>query len=256
MAGVLKGGEVLDHAEKDVLAEVLQIARRHALAIEPVEDQGTIQVRQVLPGVLLAGLRPEQQALPSLVHGIISPPPCGASCKLSPFFPARCRFSADSVSCIRSRLPPAVSPCRKPLIRVRVRRHDPLRGCAPYRPDSARASGLLARLVALPLYRRPCRPGRRFPMFTRSRIRRLFVRTPRTGPKSAFRRRPRSAWAWSTSRPAHAGPDFVLGTLADVVDANDGVLSLREAITQANQTTEADKITIPSSLFSQQPIQS
>ena len=68
-----KAGQVLDHAEQDFLAEVLQIACRHALAIEPTEDQRTIQVRQVLPGIRFAGLGTEQQALPGLVHGPILP---------------------------------------------------------------------------------------------------------------------------------------------------------------------------------------
>ena len=71
LTGVLEAGKVLDHAQKDVLAQVLQIGRRHALAIEPADDQGTIQVRQVLPGILFAGLGAEQQALPGLVHAAI-----------------------------------------------------------------------------------------------------------------------------------------------------------------------------------------
>jgi hypothetical protein len=74
VAGVLKAGQVLDYAEQDLLAEVLQIACRHALAIEPSEDQRTIQVRQVLAGIRFAGLGTEQQALPCLVHGPISCP--------------------------------------------------------------------------------------------------------------------------------------------------------------------------------------
>src|SRR5262245_6535669 len=73
VAGVLEGGEVLDHAQEDVLAEVLQIDRRHTLAIEPADDQGAIQVRQVLPGLLLADLGAEQQAVPGLVHQVILP---------------------------------------------------------------------------------------------------------------------------------------------------------------------------------------
>jgi hypothetical protein len=68
---MLKVRQVLDHAQQDLLAEVLQIARRHALAIEPTEDQGTIQVRQVFPGIRLAGLGADQQALPGFVHGSI-----------------------------------------------------------------------------------------------------------------------------------------------------------------------------------------
>jgi hypothetical protein len=68
VVGVLEGGEVLDHAQEDVLAQMLQVERRHALAIEPADNQGTIQVRQVLPGLLLAGLSPEQQALPGLIQ--------------------------------------------------------------------------------------------------------------------------------------------------------------------------------------------
>ena len=62
--------EVLDHAQKDLLGQVVQIGRRHALAIKPADDQGTIQVRQVLPGVLFAGLSAEQQALPGLIHAL------------------------------------------------------------------------------------------------------------------------------------------------------------------------------------------
>jgi hypothetical protein len=56
---VLKVREVLDHAQQNVLAQVLQVACRHALAIEPADDQGTIQVRQVFPGVLFAALSAE-----------------------------------------------------------------------------------------------------------------------------------------------------------------------------------------------------
>ena len=56
LAGVLEAGELLYHAQKDVLAQVLQIGRRHAQAIEPADDQGTVQVHQVLPGVRFAGL--------------------------------------------------------------------------------------------------------------------------------------------------------------------------------------------------------
>ncbi len=48
--------EVFDHAEQDFLAEVLQIVRRHALAIEPTDDQRTIQGREVLPGISFTGL--------------------------------------------------------------------------------------------------------------------------------------------------------------------------------------------------------
>ena len=81
-AGVLKAGQVLDHAQKDVLAQVLQIAGRHALAVEPAEDQGTVQLRQVLPGLLLAGLSAEQQALPSLVHPTPLPLPGWATDRL------------------------------------------------------------------------------------------------------------------------------------------------------------------------------
>src|SRR5262249_51896730 len=85
-AGVLKGGQVLDHAEEDVLAQVVQVARRHALAVEPADDQGAVQVGQVLPGVLLAGLSAEQQALPGLVHGTISPAPGRANGRVSGIF--------------------------------------------------------------------------------------------------------------------------------------------------------------------------
>src|SRR5262249_7484001 len=55
------------------LAEVLQIACRHALAMEPTEDQRTVQVQQVLPGIRFAGLRAQQQALPGLIHAPILP---------------------------------------------------------------------------------------------------------------------------------------------------------------------------------------
>jgi hypothetical protein len=74
LAGVLEAGQVLDHAEQDLLAEVLQVARRHALAVEPAQDQRTVQVRQVLPGIRFAALGTQQQALPGLVHGPILPP--------------------------------------------------------------------------------------------------------------------------------------------------------------------------------------
>src|SRR5262245_60607422 len=53
---------------------------------------------------------------------------------------------------------------------------------SPHRPDSARAPSLRAWIVVLPLYRRPTRFGRRFPMTTRSWIRNLFARTPRRAP--------------------------------------------------------------------------
>src|SRR5262249_31430570 len=53
-----------------------------------------------------------------------------------------------------------------------------------------RALGLRARLPVLPLYRRPALPGRRFPMTTRSWIRRLLDRKPRTKCKAPARCRP------------------------------------------------------------------
>ena len=91
-----KAGEVLDHAQKDVLAQVLQIDRRHALAIEPADDQGTIQVRQVLPGIRFAGLSAEQQALPGLIHDAILPSPGRAILRIFSSFLDRVavRFSA------------------------------------------------------------------------------------------------------------------------------------------------------------------
>src|SRR5262249_19792342 len=65
-AGVLKSGQVFDDTEQDLLAQVVDVARGHALALEPADDEGTIQVGQVLPGILLAGLNAEQQAFPSV----------------------------------------------------------------------------------------------------------------------------------------------------------------------------------------------
>src|SRR5262245_51638212 len=68
---------------------------------------------------------------------------------------------------------------------------------APHRPDSARAPGLRAAVVALPVYRRPHHPGRRIPMTARSWIRNLFAPTPRTvrteGSRAAGRARCRPA---------------------------------------------------------------
>ena len=93
-----KVGQVLDHAQKDVLAEVLQIDRRHTLAVEPADDQRTIQVRQVLPGIRFAGLSAEQQALPGLVHDPDFT--VGATGELHPF----CRFLTDSCKVFRRRL--------------------------------------------------------------------------------------------------------------------------------------------------------
>jgi hypothetical protein len=59
---------VLDNAQEDVLAEVLKVDRRHALAIQPTDDQGAIEVRQILPGIRFARLSPKQEALPGLIH--------------------------------------------------------------------------------------------------------------------------------------------------------------------------------------------
>ena len=68
---------------------------RHVLAIEPTEDQRTIQVRQVLPGVRFAGLGTEQQALPRLVHGPILPSTGRAiGTFLRLFLPTDVKFSA------------------------------------------------------------------------------------------------------------------------------------------------------------------
>src|SRR5262245_19229784 len=61
---------------------------------------------------------------------------------------------------------------------------------SPHRPDSARAHGLRARLVVLPLYSRPHRPGRRFPMNPSSWLRRLFARTPCTTRQATRRFQP------------------------------------------------------------------
>src|SRR5262245_20426306 len=60
----------------------------------------------------------------------------------------------------------------------------------PHRPDSARAPGLRARGVALAWYRRPTCPARRFPMATRTGVRNLFARSPRTAGKAPARFRP------------------------------------------------------------------
>ena len=88
---------MLDHAQKDVLAQVLQIACRDALTIEPTDDQGTIEVRQVFPGILFAVLSAEEQTLPSLVHGTIFPSPSRANGGLAVIFrTTRVRFSAAS----------------------------------------------------------------------------------------------------------------------------------------------------------------
>jgi hypothetical protein len=47
---MLKAGKAFDDAEKDFLAQVVEVARGHALAPEPTDDERAIQVRQVLPG--------------------------------------------------------------------------------------------------------------------------------------------------------------------------------------------------------------
>jgi hypothetical protein len=73
LAGVPEAGQVLHHAEQDLLAEVPQVARRHALEVEPAQDQRTVQVGQVLPGIRFAGLGSQQQALPGLVRGPVLP---------------------------------------------------------------------------------------------------------------------------------------------------------------------------------------
>lgn len=44
---------------------------------------------------------------------------------------------------------------------------------------------------------------------------------------------------------------FTVTTAADVVNASDGVLSLREAVTQANSTTAADTIVFAAGLETQ-----
>src|SRR5262249_25255794 len=62
----------------------------------------------------------------------------------------------------------------------------------PHRPDSARAVGLHARLVVLPLYSGPTLCGRRFPMTDRSWIHKLFARPPRRAPHGGRPAPPRS----------------------------------------------------------------
>src|SRR5262249_26649019 len=69
------------------------------------------------------------------------------------------------------------------------------RQATPHRPDSARAHGLRARLTVLSLYRRPPRLERTFPMTTRSWIRRLFDRKPRS-------RKARTAGRYRGFRPS------------------------------------------------------
>src|SRR5262249_62133338 len=102
-------------------------------------------------------------------------------------------------------LPPAPSPpprlggsppARTGFTQQRPQQHArwPVRLCRQATPSPARqrpAHGLRARLTVLPLYGRPHHFGRRFPMTTRSWIRRLFARTPRTIRKAPARFRPR-----------------------------------------------------------------
>ena len=68
---MLEVRKVLDHAQEDLLAQVIQVARGHTLANQPAANQRTVKVRQVFPGIRFAGLRAKQQALPRFVHGFI-----------------------------------------------------------------------------------------------------------------------------------------------------------------------------------------
>src|SRR5262249_37753310 len=101
-------------------------------------------------------------------------------------------------------------------------------------PDSARALGLRARLVVLPLYRGPTLFGRRFPMTTRSWINKLFARTPRTIRKAPARFRPH----------IETLEDRVTPSTFNVTNSNDDLTpgSLRWAIIQANANPGPDTI--------------
>jgi hypothetical protein len=61
-----------------------------ALALQPADDQRAVQIRQFLPGVLLAGLRAEQQALSSFVHGALVASPGRTERRFSGFFIDSC----------------------------------------------------------------------------------------------------------------------------------------------------------------------
>jgi hypothetical protein len=86
---------VLDHIQENVLGQILQVDRWHALAIEPADDQGTIEVRQILPRIRFAGLSAEKQALSGLIHNAILPAQRRRRFTLSNISrPIRLRFSA------------------------------------------------------------------------------------------------------------------------------------------------------------------
>jgi hypothetical protein len=68
VARLLVARKVLDHAQEDVLAQVLEVDRRRALAIDRAEDQGATEVHQVPSATLLARLNPEQQAMPGPIR--------------------------------------------------------------------------------------------------------------------------------------------------------------------------------------------
>ena len=65
---VAKGGQILEYRQKDFLDQVVDLVFRDLLAAQPGDEQGMIQVGEVLPGISIAGLGAQQQALSSDVH--------------------------------------------------------------------------------------------------------------------------------------------------------------------------------------------
>src|SRR5262249_35322730 len=94
--------------------------------------------------------------------------------------------------------------------------------------------GLRARLVALPLYRRPTFPGRRLPMkplTTRSWIRRLFARSPRRAAEGSRKAKPRFRPAVEALEQRLAPATITVNNPSDTDIV--GQITLRKAINNA-----------------------
>src|SRR5262249_660276 len=126
------------------------------------------------------------------------------------------------------------------------------------------AHGLRAWLTVLPLYGRPHRFGRRFPMTTRSWIRNLFASKPRTIRKDRFRFRPTLVLLEQRLAPAtitvsshadapHYNSNATITDLTnhtDLVSGNtDPTITLRDAINAANNTGGSDTIVLSNTTY-------
>jgi predicted outer membrane repeat protein len=85
-------------------------------------------------------------------------------------------------------------------------------------------------------------------MTPRSRIRNLFARSPRTGPKSTSRQRRTARLGLEYLEDRLAPANFTLNSLGDIGTGSGTTGDMRYCITQANLVSGASTITIPPSL--------